>query len=133
MEFEANLHFAAVQDLGVKMHCCDLEFPIPQKWNQWNCSKEQVIQWTLDYLQEYESLSGSKPVLYSYPSFIQALGYPESFKDHDLWIASYTSTPHVPKPWDQDGWLIWQNSGGTVHFNGVAIDTDYVKDLSIFG
>lgn len=128
---QANLHYASVQNLNVKLHCCDLEYPYPQDWHKWNCSAQQIKDWTRDYLTEYESLSGVKPVLYCYPNFAQSLVMEDDFTDYPLWIASYTQTAHVPKPWTD--WTIWQNTGDTIKFNGIVIDTDYVRDLSLFG
>lgn len=128
---QANLHYYSVQDLGITLHCCDLEFPYAQDWRKWNCNAQQIKDWTRSYLIEYESLSGIKPMLYTYPSFAQSLAMEDDFTDYKLWIASYTKEAHVPKPWTD--WTVWQNTGDTIKFNGITIDTNYCKDLSIFG
>jgi lysozyme len=127
---QAQMHVAAAGSVPVV--CCDLEWPVPQDWAKWGCSAAQIVQWTLDYLQEYERLSGIRPIVYTYPSFASSIQLPASFADtYKLWIASYTASPAIPHPWTD--WVMWQNSGGTQKLpNGVPVDTDYAKDLSLW-
>src|SRR5208283_4461391 len=103
---------------------------------KWGCSAAQICQWVTEYLQAYESLSGIRPVVYTYPNFAQCIKLPTSFaQTYQLWIASYESTPTIPAPWTD--WVIWQNTGGTGsnagHLpSGVPVDTDLAKDLSLW-
>ncbi len=127
---QAALH---VQWANGELAACDLEWPTPDQWAKWGCSAEQIVQWTIDYLEEYERLSGIRPIVYTYPNFAQNIKLPASFgQKYQLWIASYTPTPHVPAPWTD--WVLWQDSGGTQKLsNGVPVDTDKAKDLSLWG
>lgn len=125
---QANLHYQACLD-SVSLVVVDLEWPIVQNWGQWGCSAQQIKDWLQAWLTEYERLSGNKPLIYTYPSFAQSLVLDSSFADYQLWIASYTNAPTIPQPWSD--WTIWQNSGHA-SFQGITIDTDFCKDLSIF-
>jgi hypothetical protein len=110
----------------------DCEWPYPQDFSKWGCSPTQIKQWMTAYLQEYTRLdNGRKPPIYTYPSWAQAMTFDGSFTQYPLWIASYTTSPVVPHPWTD--WMMWQSSGGTQKLpNGVAVDIDYVKDLSLW-
>lgn len=127
---EAAYHYKASEGIPSAI---DLEYPLPQDWKTRGISAASITQWTSEYLQAYTALSGVKPLIYSYPYYFQALNLPQSFADdYKLWIASYTASPAIPKPWND--WVCWQNSGGSAAklSNGSAVDTDYCKDLSIF-
>lgn len=69
-----------------------------------------AVSYCLEYL-------GVKPLLYTYPSFWQALGtegQAEEFADLDLWIANYTTgKPIVPKPWKT--WKLHQWAASDPH------------------
>lgn len=127
---QAQLHAGWAGNVPVV--CCDLEWPTPQDWAKWGCSAAQIVQWTITYLEAYEAASGVRPIVYTYPNFAQSIHLPPSFgQTYKLWIASYQATPYIPAPWTD--WVLWQNSGGTQHLpNGVAVDTDYAKDLSLW-
>lgn len=128
---QAKLHASAAGSVPVV--CCDLEWPAQQDWAKWGCSAAQIATWVLTYLQAYEAETGIRPVIYTYPYFAEALKLPANFgTDYKLWIASYaTSTPLVPAPWTD--WVLWQNSGGSEKLpNGVPVDTDLAKDLSLW-
>lgn len=112
---------------------CDLEWPEPENWTKWGCTAKQIIDWTVTYLEEYERLTGVRPIVYTYPYFAKAIGLPASFAEkYKLWIASYTATPTIPKPWTD--WVMWQDSGGkTTNLpGGGPVDTDKVRDLSLW-
>jgi lysozyme len=118
---------------SVPVVCCDLEWPATTDWAKWGCSAPQIVQWTIDYLAAYEQITGIRPLVYTYPNFAQSINLPASFgQEYKLWIASYASTPFIPAPWTD--WVMWQNSGGTTtHLpNGCPVDTDVVKDLSLW-
>ena len=124
---QAAMHYKAAGDV---LPFLDLEWPVVQNWAKWGCTAPQIVQWTIDYLQEYERISGVRPVVYTYPSFADAIKLPASFgQDYKLWIASYTSTPRIPAPWTD--WIMWQTTGGTL-VQGRQIDTDVAKDLSLW-
>lgn len=110
---------------------CDLEWPEPEKWAKWGCTAKQIIEWTIVYLEEYERLTGIRPIVYTYPYFAKAINLPASFAEKwKLWIASYTTKPAIPKPWTD--WVIWQDSGGkTTNLpGGGPVDTNKARDLS---
>lgn len=126
---QAKLH---VDWTNGELCAVDLEWPVPQDWAKWGCTAAQIVQWTIDYLEEYERLSGIRPLVYTYPNFADNIHLPAEFgQKYKLWIASYTATPHIPAPWTD--WVLWQDSGGTQHLpNGVPVDTDKAKDLSLW-
>jgi len=112
---------------------CDLEWPEPENWAKWGCTAKQIVDWTVVYLEEYERLTGVRPIVYTYPYFANAIKLPASFAEKwKLWIASYTKVPTVPKPWTD--WVMWQDSGGkTTNLpGGGPVDTDKVRDLSLW-
>lgn len=112
---------------------CDLEWPEHENWKKWGCTAQQIIDWTIIYLEEYERLTGIRPIVYTYPYFAKALNLPSSFAEkYKLWIASYTTTPAIPKPWTN--WVIWQDSGGkTTNLpGGGPVDTNKARDLSLW-
>lgn len=129
---QAKMHAASAGDVPVVF--CDLEWPSQQDWaTKWNCTAAQIVQWTIDYLEEYENLTGIRPIVYTYPSFASAIKLPADFaQKYKLWIASYTTAPVSVAPWGAD-WTLWQSSGGSQKLpNGVAVDIDYAKDLSLW-
>ena len=127
---QAAMHYKAAGDMKVVF--CDLEWPPPQDWSKWSCSAPQIVEWSLTYLKEYERLSGVRPIIYIYPNFAQNIKLPQSVgQDYKLWIASYTNQPVIPSPWTD--WVVWQNTGGTEKLpNGVPVDTNFAKDLSLW-
>lgn len=127
---QAQLHAGWAGNVPVV--CCDLEWPVPQDWAKWDCSAAQIVQWTIAYLEAYEAATNIRPVVYTYPSFASSIHLPADFgQKYQLWIASYTATPAIPAPWTD--WVMWQNSGGSEKLlNGVAVDTDFAKDLSLW-
>src|ERR1700722_4052059 len=130
---QAQMHVTGAAGL-VSVVALDLEWPYPQNWSQWNCSAAQIVDWTITYLETYEQLSGIRPIVYSYPSFLQTINLPASFAEtYKLWIASYTSNPVIPKPFTD--YVVWQNSGGTQNLPGTKtpVDTDLARDLSLWG
>jgi GH25 family lysozyme M1 (1,4-beta-N-acetylmuramidase) len=127
---QAQMHVNAA---GGELAACDLEWPPPEQWAKWGCTAGQITQWTIEYLEAYEHLSGIRPVVYTYPYFCKAINLPVSFgQKYKLWIASYQSgSPAVPHPWTD--WVLWQDSGGSQKLpNGVPVDTDKAKDLSLW-
>lgn len=127
---QSEMHFQAANG---ELAAIDLEWPPINNWGQWGCSASQIQDWTLQYLEHYEQLSGQKMLFYTYPSFAQSINFSSTFTQYKLWIASYTNSPVIPLPWNET--YMWQNSGGNSLKlpNGVPVDTDLVQDLSIWG
>ena len=123
---QAQYHFNA--SLG-ELACCDWEWPEPKDWAKWGCSAAQINQWTLDYLAEYERLSGKKMIVYTYPDFAKNVQPDPQFANYQLWIASYQASPAIPHPWTD--FVLWQSGQGKLP-NGVPVDLDQAKDLSLW-
>ncbi len=127
---QAAAHAAAAGSVPVV--CCDLEWPVQGDWAKWGCSASQIVEWVTEYLQAYEKITGIRPIVYTYPNFAQSINLPSSFAaTYQLWIASYESSPAIPSPWSD--YVLWQNSGSGTLPNGVPVDTDFAKDLSLWG
>lgn len=131
---QAKMHVDAA---GGELAACDLEWPEMNDWKKWGCTAEQIVQWTIEYLEAYEEFSGIRPIVYTYPYFAKSINLPDWFgQKYKLWIASYqTGQPFIPKPWTD--WVMWQYSGGTgpeAQYlpGGVPVDGDRVKDLSLW-
>lgn len=86
----------------------DLPFVMDYESNKKKLSPQTITEVAKSFLQEIECLTGTKPMVYTYPSFIGNLsglsGYP-------LWIARYGRQ----SPVDASGWTkwdFWQYSDG---------------------
>ncbi len=128
---QAQLH-AQWTGKNVSVVACDLEWPTPDKWAQWGCTAQQIVDWTVKYLEAFEEATGIRPIVYTYPFFAAAIKLPASFaQKYKLWIASYQAgAPFVPHPWTD--WVMWQDSSGPYHLpvSGAIVDTDKMKALS---
>lgn len=71
------------------------------------------------FLAKVAALTGRRPVLYSYPAFLQSLGADlQYFADYDLWIANPGGTaPNLPPGLTK--WIFWQYRFGA-EVNGVV-------------
>ncbi|MFH1194779.1 MAG: GH25 family lysozyme [bacterium] len=70
---------------------------------------EEYIDNLIICLEEVESLSGRKPLIYSSPGFANEYLIHESIGEYVLWIAEYgVDTPIIPEPWQKRGWEFWQ-------------------------
>lgn len=121
---QANLHFAASNG---ELALADIEYPAPQDWNKWGCSASQINDWLCAYLERYEVLSGQFLPVYTYPWFAKAVSFNSEVGNHPLWIASYSTSPTIPSPWQN--YLIWQ-SGQEKLDTGVLVDVDWMNDLN---
>jgi lysozyme len=136
---QAKRHFALSKGLGAVAGdlppALDFEWPEPDKWAGYGCSKEQLRDWALAYLNEATSLWGCPPVIYSYPDFILNLEIATvtDFASYPLWLAQYShptswptdaESPNALAPWKQ--WTFWQSSGGQFFklSNGASSDVD---------
>jgi GH25 family lysozyme M1 (1,4-beta-N-acetylmuramidase) len=125
---QAQAHYRAAQGQRCLV---DVEWPTPETWLKWGLSAQSITNWLRTYLQEYERLSGSKPAIYIYPYFAQMINLPQEFAQYPLWIASYESTPRIPRPWTN--YTIWQTTGGKGKLpNGAPVDTNVAPDLSFW-
>lgn len=128
---QAQLH-AQWTGKNVSVVACDLEWPTPDAWAKWGCTADQIVQWTVAYLEAFEQLTGIRPIVYTYPFFANAIKLPASFAaKYKLWIASYQAgAPFVPHPWTD--WVMWQDSSGPYHLpvSGAVVDTDKMKALA---
>jgi len=131
---QAKLHYDAVGD-DIPFVCCDMEWPEPQDFDKWGVTRESIKQWTLEYLEEYERLSGKRMVLYTYLFYGYHLKLSQEFAKYPLWIANFDFPPKMPYPWKD--YVLQQTGGGTTGIkmtlpNGIPIDTDLAKDLSLW-
>lgn len=125
---QAQAHVTAANG---ELAACDLEWPVQADWAKWGVNAQFIVQWVTEYLETYETLSGIRPIIYTYPNFAQTINLPSAFgQKYKLWIASYENTPTIPAPWTD--YVIWQNSGSGKLPNGVTVDTDFAKDLSLW-
>lgn len=126
---QAKMHFDAAKG---ELACVDIEWPEYNHWSKWGCTPAQINQWLIDYLKEYERLSGQRMPVYTYPSYADLVKFSSELAQYPLWIASYTSKPRIPKPWTD--WQMWQTEGGKLLTlpNGMPVDTNVAKDLSLW-
>lgn len=82
----------------------------------------QMQAWALEWAKEYKRYDSRKPILYSYPSFIESYGLNSADIQaaFDLWIASYETTP------DTAGFKSYQfqQTSSTGSEQGKTIDVD---------
>lgn len=129
---QAAYHFnAAPKDVVV---FCDLEWPAVGDWQKWNVNGSFIVDYLLNYTDEYKRLSGRTMGIYSYAPFLQSIGIANSseFSDMVFWLAAYTNNcPPCPAPFKKIS--MWQNSGSArVQGCSTTIDTDICYDMSIF-
>jgi lysozyme len=68
----------------------------------------QLISWTQQFLTTLTSLTGRKPIIYTYPYFWQhSMANTAAFTGYPLWIASYSGSP-TSLVWPT--WTFWQYS-----------------------
>jgi lysozyme len=140
---QAKAHFAASLGVGGNAGdlppALDLEWPVPGslEWQTFGCSREQVREWALEWLETATSLWGRKPLLYDgFPVYWAAIdgGSEPRFGDYPLWVVQYPEQykgtippdsvePIIPAPWTT--WTLWQHSGGGFRLpNGTPVDSD---------
>jgi lysozyme len=133
---QAKLHYEATLKVGdIAVHACDMEWPEPQNFSKWSINANFIKQWTLEYLAEYERLSGKRMVLYTYFFYGDYLKLSPEFAKYPLWIANFDFPPRMPYPWTD--YVLQQTGGGTTGIpltlpNGIPTDTDQAKDLSLW-
>lgn len=131
---QAQYHWQAAPK-DVSLSVLDIEWPAVGAWQGWGITSPNfIVDWVLNYLEEYESESGKPMMIYSYAPFIQSLGLANCqwAAQRKLWLAAYTNNcPATPAPFKSIS--IWQNSG-SARIPGVVgnVDTDVAYDMSIF-
>jgi GH25 family lysozyme M1 (1,4-beta-N-acetylmuramidase) len=127
----------------------DIEWPPPHEWPKWKCDATQITEWALDCL----ALWDNRPIVYSYPFFIQALAASRQSVElakYELWIAGgpqyqngngrlpgSSEAPPRTAIWT-DRWKIWQydGDGGARMPNGIDADFNVfngtIEDLDTF-
>jgi len=110
----------------------DLENNCVKKNRSGDCTKylgrSLVTAWATTWLQTVESKTGKKPILYSYPQFLESsMVRTEDLRQYPLWLAQYGVNPADPiaqpgqktvgcyvHSWSTSNcssqWLIWQYS-----------------------
>ncbi|MNW41036.1 Lysozyme M1 precursor [compost metagenome] len=78
--------------------------------NKSNLSKAAVTAVAKAFLQEVERLTGVRPIVYTYPSFI---GNFSGLSDYPLWIARYSAAQVPPDASGWSRWDFWQYSDGS--------------------
>lgn len=131
---QAKLHHDTIGD-DIPFVCADLEWPEPKDFSKWGVTSDSIKQWTLEYLAEYERLSGKRMVLYTYFFYGDYIKLSSEFAKYPLWIANFEHPPKMPYPWTD--YVLQQTGGGTtgtplVLPNGIPTDTDLAKDLSLW-
>ncbi|MGM1023405.1 MAG: GH25 family lysozyme [Bacillota bacterium] len=106
---EAANFFKAIQAAG-GIEVFDLPPVMDYESNKSGLSKAAVTAVAEAFLQEVERLTGVRPIVYTYPSFI---GNFTGLSDYPLWIARYSATqvPSGASGWSR--WYFWQYSDGS--------------------
>ncbi|MBE0336428.1 GH25 family lysozyme [Paenibacillus sp. 23TSA30-6] len=103
-------NFVSAIDSAGGIQTFDLPPVMDYESNKSGLSKSAVTAVAKAFLQEVERLTGVRPIVYTYPSFI---GNFSGLSDYPLWIARYSATQVPP---GASGWLrwdIWQYSDGS--------------------
>jgi len=89
---------------------------------------DSMVAWARAWLDRVRRAIGARPILYTYPSFWDALGGTSAFRLHPLWIANYeVSEPHLPGAWRR--YAIWQyTASGTVDGIPGRVDLNRLGD-----
>ncbi|MEK4512260.1 glycoside hydrolase family 25 protein [Paenibacillus sp. FSL K6-2524] len=125
----AQLFFTAIQEVGgVKVF--DLPPVMDYESNKSNLNKATITMVAKSFLDEIYRLTGVKPMVYTYPSFISNFS---GLNHYPLWIARYSATqvPADAAGWTR--WTVWQYSdgsaggvlpNGTRKINGISGNVD---------
>lgn len=77
-------------------------------------SNAELIDWTLEWCEHCERLTGRLPIIYTYFSFIhtQLRDYVGGLTKYPLWLADYREAPpQAPREIPSWPWLFWQFTG----------------------
>ncbi|MDY7993368.1 GH25 family lysozyme [Paenibacillus polymyxa] len=105
---EAANFVSAIKDAG-GASTFDLPPVMDYESNKSNLNKTAVTEVAKAFLEEVERLTGVRPIVYTYPSFI---GNFSGLSNYPLWIARYhaTKAPSDASGWSR--WDFWQYSDG---------------------
>ncbi|KAF6636522.1 glycoside hydrolase [Paenibacillus sp. EKM208P] len=105
---EAANFVSAIKDAG-GIQVFDLPPVMDYESNKSKLSKTAVTAVAKAFLEEVERLTGVRPIVYTYPSFI---GNFSGLSNYPLWIARYhaTKAPSDASGWSR--WDFWQYSDG---------------------
>lgn len=99
-------HFLSVAELGAR-DCGALDYE-PNLVNGAPAGDMSLAD-ARDWLENYEVVMGRKAKFYSGSLIKQTLTGPDAFlNSHDLWLAQYGPTPHLPVGWSR--YWLWQYS-----------------------
>lgn len=122
---QAHFFNERLRDVG-GLKTSDLPPVIDWEYKEGITAKKADIQIGKDFIDEISILTGRRPIIYLPPSVANELGNPSWFKAYPLWLANYSSKPHVPAPWTD--FTIWQNSeNATIPGLGNKGDSDIFK------
>ena len=95
---------------------------------------DELVDWSRDFLEETEALTGRTPIVYTYRHFwIDKTDNSTALSDYPLWLAEYdVSEPSRPMIGGWTEWLFWQRAddgdvpgfSGDVDLNVFAGSTD---------
>jgi lysozyme len=77
-------------------------------------SNAELIDWTIEWCEHCERLTGRRPIVYTYFSFIhtQLKDYVGQLTKYPLWLADYRGAPpQSPREIPGWPWLFWQFTG----------------------
>ncbi|WP_052675977.1 glycoside hydrolase family 25 protein [Paenibacillus sp. IHBB 10380] len=105
----AQTFYKAIQNAG-GVSVFDLPLIMDYESNKSNLSRAAITAVAKSFLEEIHRLTGVKPLVYTYPSFI---GNFTGLSDYPLWIARYNAStaPDNASGWTR--WDFWQYSDGT--------------------
>lgn len=137
VEAQAKLHCSLASSVGAGRvgdlpFAVDIESPAPDKWAGLGLTSEELRRRALAYVEAVEEISGSMPMIYTYPDFWSHLegSLEPRFSRSPLWMASYSSkgwplpgqAPFIPRPWTS--WAFWQWTDSGYLPNGAKVDQD---------
>ncbi|MEC0237767.1 GH25 family lysozyme [Paenibacillus kribbensis] len=106
---EAANFVSTIKDAG-GIQAFDLPPVMDYESNKSGLSKAAVTAVAKAFLQEVEQLTGVRPIVYTYPSFI---GNFTGLSDYPLWIARYSASQVPPDASGWTSWDFWQYSDGS--------------------
>jgi lysozyme len=82
-----------------------LDIEVPQDWI--GIAVADRVTMVATWLQAVEQALGAPPFIYASPSFVSdVLQNAALLNSNRLWLANYSTVPHVPSPWSD--WTFWQ-------------------------
>jgi lysozyme len=104
-------HFLSVAKpkQGDLLPAIDVENKTPVDADEAKFSKDELVAWLRAWLAAVEQKIGTKPLIYTNPSWWSSRLENANLTEHPLWLAHYTEgQPTIPHPWTN--FAIWQHS-----------------------